>query len=126
MLNFFFFFFFFFLFHSSATNLILNLFELMVDANIGDIALEPDRAVFKVTGGLIVWSATCPLYCCSCCCDLALHVYVSLSVCLSACLSACLSVCLSPVLPRASSASCLPSHSYSLAILLAVLAKADA
>ena len=65
----------------------------MVDANIGDIALEPDRAVFKVTGGLIVWSATCPLYCC-CCCDLALHVYVPLSVCLPVCLSVCLSVSL--------------------------------
>jgi phosphatidylinositol 3-kinase len=30
------------------SNLILNLFSLMVDANIPDIKLEPDKAVFKV------------------------------------------------------------------------------
>lgn len=30
------------------SNLILNLFSLMVDANIPDIRLEPDKAVFKV------------------------------------------------------------------------------
>lgn len=31
-------------------NLILNLFALMVDANITDIAFEPDKAVLKVRG----------------------------------------------------------------------------
>jgi phosphatidylinositol 3-kinase len=31
-----------------SANLILNLFALMVDANIPDIRLEPDKAVFKV------------------------------------------------------------------------------
>ncbi|KAK9465410.1 kinase-like domain-containing protein [Lipomyces arxii] len=31
-----------------SANLILNLFALMVDANIPDIKIEPDRAVFKV------------------------------------------------------------------------------
>lgn len=31
------------------SNLILNLFSLMVDANIPDIALEPDKTVKKVT-----------------------------------------------------------------------------
>lgn len=30
------------------SNLILNLFSLMVDANIPDIALEPDKTVKKV------------------------------------------------------------------------------
>ena len=30
------------------SNLILNLFGLMVDANIKDIAIEPDKAVMKV------------------------------------------------------------------------------
>ena len=35
------------LFFRSA-NLILNLFSLMVDANIPDIALEPDKTVKKV------------------------------------------------------------------------------
>lgn len=30
-------------------NLILNLFALMVDANIPDIKIEPDKAVMKVT-----------------------------------------------------------------------------
>lgn len=34
------------------SNLILNLFSLMVDANIPDIALEPDKTVKKVTGKL--------------------------------------------------------------------------
>ncbi|KAJ3023312.1 Phosphatidylinositol (PI) 3-kinase [Thoreauomyces humboldtii] len=29
-------------------NLILNLFSLMIDANVPDIAIEPDKAVFKV------------------------------------------------------------------------------
>lgn len=32
-------------------NLILNLFALMVDANIPDIKIEPDKAVIKVSGG---------------------------------------------------------------------------
>lgn len=32
------------------SNLILNLFSLMVDANIPDIALEPDKTVKKVRG----------------------------------------------------------------------------
>ncbi len=36
-----------FLVHRSA-NLILNLFALMVDANVPDIALEPDKTVKKV------------------------------------------------------------------------------
>jgi len=31
-----------------TSNLILNLFGLMVDANIKDIAIEPDKAVMKV------------------------------------------------------------------------------
>lgn len=31
-----------------SSNLILNLFSLMVDANIPDIMLEPDKAVLKV------------------------------------------------------------------------------
>ena len=31
-----------------SANLILNLFSLMIDANIPDIALEPDKAVKKV------------------------------------------------------------------------------
>lgn len=31
-----------------SSNLILNLFALMVDANIPDIRLEPDKAVWKV------------------------------------------------------------------------------
>lgn len=31
-----------------SSNLILNLFSLMVDANIPDIKLEPDKAVLKV------------------------------------------------------------------------------
>lgn len=31
-----------------SSNLILNLFSLMVDANIPDIRLEPDKAVVKV------------------------------------------------------------------------------
>lgn len=31
------------------SNLILNLFSLMVDANIPDIALEPDKTVKKVS-----------------------------------------------------------------------------
>lgn len=31
-----------------SSNLILNLFALMVDANIPDIKLEPDKAVLKV------------------------------------------------------------------------------
>ena len=31
-----------------SSNLILNLFSLMVDANIPDIKFEPDKAVFKV------------------------------------------------------------------------------
>jgi phosphatidylinositol 3-kinase len=35
-------------------NLILNLFSLMVDANVPDIALEPDKTVKKVNA----------LYCC--------------------------------------------------------------
>lgn len=37
-----------FLFVSRYSNLILNLFSLMVDANIPDIALEPDKTVKKV------------------------------------------------------------------------------
>ena len=37
--------------HRSA-NLILNLFSLMVDANIPDIALEPDKTVKKVNASL--------------------------------------------------------------------------
>lgn len=32
-------------------NLIINLVALMIDANIPDIALEPDKAVSKVCGG---------------------------------------------------------------------------
>ena len=31
-----------------SSNLILNLFSLMVDANVPDIALEPDKTVKKV------------------------------------------------------------------------------
>ena len=31
-----------------SSNLILNLFSLMVDANIPDIKIEPDKAVLKV------------------------------------------------------------------------------
>jgi phosphatidylinositol 3-kinase len=31
-----------------SANLILNLFNLMVDANITDISMEPDKAVIKV------------------------------------------------------------------------------
>ena len=31
-----------------SANLILNLFSLMVDANVPDIALEPDKTVKKV------------------------------------------------------------------------------
>ena len=31
-----------------SANLILNLFSLMVSANVPDIALEPDKAVWKV------------------------------------------------------------------------------
>ncbi|RKP12725.1 kinase-like domain-containing protein [Piptocephalis cylindrospora] len=31
-----------------SSNLILNLFSLMVNANIPDIAIEPDKAVLKV------------------------------------------------------------------------------
>ncbi len=31
-----------------SSNLILNLFALMVDANIPDIRMEPDKAVWKV------------------------------------------------------------------------------
>jgi len=37
------------------SNLILNLFSLMVDANIPDIALEPDKTVKKVCVVLNVW-----------------------------------------------------------------------
>ena len=33
---------------SRSANLILNLFSLMVDANVPDIALEPDKTVKKV------------------------------------------------------------------------------
>ena len=33
-------------------NLLLNLFALMVDASIPDIALEPDKAVSKVQVGI--------------------------------------------------------------------------
>ena len=33
-----------------SANLILNLFSLMVDANVPDIALEPDKTVKKVSG----------------------------------------------------------------------------
>src|SRR5947207_12184192 len=33
-----------------SSNLILNLFSLMVDANIPDILFEPDKAVIKVSG----------------------------------------------------------------------------
>lgn len=32
-------------------NLILNLFSLMVSANVPDIAIEPDKAVLKVCNG---------------------------------------------------------------------------
>lgn len=32
-----------------SSNLILNLFSLMVNANIPDIAIEPDKAVLKVS-----------------------------------------------------------------------------
>lgn len=32
-----------------SANLILNLFSLMVDANVPDIALEPDKTVKKVS-----------------------------------------------------------------------------
>lgn len=35
-------------FGSRHANLILNLFSLMVDANIPDIALEPDKTVKKL------------------------------------------------------------------------------
>lgn len=41
-------FFFFFPIFFRYSNLILNLFSLMVDANIPDIALEPDKTVKKV------------------------------------------------------------------------------
>ena len=36
------------LFPNRHANLILNLFALMVDANVPDIALEPDKTVKKV------------------------------------------------------------------------------
>ncbi len=32
-----------------SSHLILNLFALMMSSNLPDIALEPDKAVFKVT-----------------------------------------------------------------------------
>lgn len=37
-----------FVLNARYSNLILNLFSLMVDANIPDIALEPDKTVKKV------------------------------------------------------------------------------
>jgi hypothetical protein len=37
------------LFFLRSANLILNLFSLMVDANVPDIALEPDKTVKKVS-----------------------------------------------------------------------------
>ena len=37
-----------FLFFCRAANLILNLFNLMLDAGVPDIALEPDKTVQKV------------------------------------------------------------------------------
>ena len=37
-----------FVFSTRKVNLFLNLFSLMVDVNIPDIALEPDKAVAKV------------------------------------------------------------------------------
>ena len=36
-------------FPNRHANLILNLFALMVDANVPDIALEPDKTVKKVS-----------------------------------------------------------------------------
>lgn len=39
----------FFVYYVRYSNLILNLFSLMVDANIPDIALEPDKTVKKVS-----------------------------------------------------------------------------
>jgi phosphatidylinositol 3-kinase len=39
-----------------SANLILNLFALMVNANIPDIAIEPDKAVLKVTVNLLRFS----------------------------------------------------------------------
>ena len=36
---------------SRSANLILNLFSLMLDAGVPDIALEPDKTVQKVLGG---------------------------------------------------------------------------
>jgi len=39
----------FFCFPNRHANLILNLFALMVDANVPDIALEPDKTVKKVS-----------------------------------------------------------------------------
>ena len=42
-----------FWFHRSA-NLIVNLFSLMVDANVPDIALEPDKTVKKVKENLLI------------------------------------------------------------------------
>lgn len=38
-----------------SSNLILNLFTLMVNANIPDIAIEPDKSVKKVSN-LLHWS----------------------------------------------------------------------
>ena len=38
----------FFFFFCRAANLILNLFNLMLDAGVPDIALEPDKTVQKV------------------------------------------------------------------------------
>jgi phosphatidylinositol 3-kinase len=37
-----------------SANLILNLFALMVNANIPDILIEPDKAVLKVNSGLLI------------------------------------------------------------------------
>ena len=37
-----------------SANLILNLFSLMVDANVPDIALEPDKTVKKVSMAVVV------------------------------------------------------------------------
>ena len=37
-----------------SANLILNLFSLMVDANIPDILFEPDKAVIKVVSNLLL------------------------------------------------------------------------
>ena len=48
-----------FIFVFRYANLILNLFALMVDANVPDIALEPDKTVKKVTSYQTTSSLKC-------------------------------------------------------------------